>query len=309
MRAVSLLPAATELLYALGTEPVGVSHECDYPPAARDLPTVVHTNIDSSASSGDIDEQVRQARESGGVFEIDSDRLISLDPDLVLTQGSCDVCAVDDSRIRNELDELSIDPEIVELSQHSLADVFGDLERLGEILDRQEEATAVRTRLESRIEEVGGGRGSGGESVPRVTILDWLNPVMVAAHWVPELIEIAGGEYGLADTGEHSRVRDWAEIREYDPDVLIVAPCGFDLEQIRTNFRDLTTREGWSELSAVRAGQVYAMDGDQYVNRPGPRLVDTLERIETVISDGNESIEWDGVSVWDDLIGHQSIGQ
>ncbi len=284
MRVVSLLPSATEMLYAIGVEPVGVSHECDYPPPAKTLPAVNSSRVDADASSTAIDQQVQDAIEEGGVYEIDREALARLDPDIIVSQGICDVCAVDDSEIRQAVTELGIDAEVVTSDPHSLAGVLSDIERLGEACGRPEQATRVREVLEYRIEAL---TASTPESGPQVAVLDWLDPVMVAGHWIPGMVNRVGGTYGLADPGDHSRPREWTEIREYDPEVLIVAPCGFGLDQTRENATDLTSREGWQELTAVRNEQVYAIDGHHYVNRPGPRLVETLAALASTIHPGS----------------------
>jgi iron complex transport system substrate-binding protein len=280
MRVVSLLPSATEMVYALGVEPVGVSHECDYPPDATELPSVIETRIDPDVSSEEINEQVDEATDNGGVYEIDRELLADLDPDIVVSQGICDVCAVDDSQIRQAVEDLELDAEVVTSDPHSLADMLADIERLGEVLGREERAASLVADLETRIERVERVTPDAG---PRVAVLDWLDPVMVAGHWVPGMVERCGGEYGLAATGERSRPREWAEIREYDPEVLLLAPCGFGLGQTRANIADVTGREGWADLTAVERGEVYLVDGHHYVNRPGPRLVETLELFAATI--------------------------
>lgn len=280
MRVVSLLPSATELCYALGVEPVGVSHECDHPPRAREQPTVVHSRVDASASSQEINDQVEQAVESGGVYRLDRDLLGELDPDVVLSQGVCEVCAVDDTAVRQAVEGLALDATIVATDPHSLGDLFDDLERIGRVLGRERRARELRREWHERVEAVARATPETG---PRVAVLDWMDPVMVAGHWIPGMVERAGATYGLADPGERSRPREWATIREYDPEVLVAAPCGFDLDQTRANIGDLTDRPGWDDLTAVQTGQVYAMDGNRYVNRPGPRLVDTLELLADVV--------------------------
>jgi iron complex transport system substrate-binding protein len=283
MRVVSLLPSATEMLYALGVEPVGVSHECDYPPAAQELPTVIHSRVDPDASSAEINEQVATAESSDGVYEIDRDLLADLDPDIVVSQGICDVCAVDDSAIRQAVDDLGLDARVVTTDPHSLEDVFRDLERLGEELGREAEAEKTVADLRERVEEITAATPDEG---PDVAVCDWLDPVMIAGHWIPEMIDRIGGTYGLADPGERSRPREWADIRAYDPDVLVAAPCGFGVDQTLDNLTDLTDREGWANLTAVQNDRVYVVDGHHYVNRPGPRLVDTLEHLGAVVHPG-----------------------
>ena len=279
MRVVSLLPSATEVCYALGVEPVGVSHECDYPPAARDVPAVDSSRVDPDASSAEINEQVAEAEaEEGSVYEIDREALAAADPDVVITQAVCDVCAVDTVLVEDALADVDSDAEVVTTDTHSLDDLYAGIERTGAALDREERAEEVVSDLRSRVETVT-ERTADIDERPRVAVLDWLDPVMVAGHWMPQLVELAGGTYGMAETGDRSRPREWADVRAYDPEVLVASPCGFDLDQTLSNHAELTGRPGWADLSAVAAGRAVAMDGHHYVNRPGPRLVDTLEHL------------------------------
>jgi iron complex transport system substrate-binding protein len=275
MDVVSLLPSATEIVYALGIEPVGVSHECDYPKAATEKPAVNRSRVDPTATSTEINEQVAAAEQNEGVYEIDRETLAALDPDVVSSQGICDVCAVDEVRVRAAVDDLGIDAAVLTTDPHSLADVLTDIERIGDALDRTARAKELVATLEGRIDAV--ERGVDRSDRPDVAVLDWLDPVMVAGHWIPGMVDLAGGRYGLAERGARSRPREFETLRSYDPDIIVAAPCGFDIEQTTANSTDLTDREGWAELTAVRNGDVYVMDGNHYVNRPGPRLVDTLE--------------------------------
>ncbi|WP_265109052.1 cobalamin-binding protein [Halosolutus halophilus] len=300
MRIVTTLPSATETVAALGIEPVGVSHECDYPPGVESLPSITRSRIDADASSAEIDRQVLETAETeDGVYDVDVETLDDLDPDLIVTQGMCDVCAVDEIVVANAIEQINearrasssrtesdddADPEVVTTDPHSVADVLDDLDRIGRATGREDRAREVRLELEERIDAVRERTADidAGER-PRVAIFDWTDPVMIAGHWTAELVDWAGGEYGLADVGERSRPREWDDIREYDPEVVIVAPCGFGLDQIAANRSDLTDREGWTDLAAVRDGRVWALDGHHYLNRPGPRLVDTLEAIAGMV--------------------------
>jgi iron complex transport system substrate-binding protein len=284
MGVVSLLPSATEIVSALGVEPVATGHECDYPPGVADLPAVDRSRVDPDASPAEINEQVVQAERHGGVYEIDLEALARADPDVVISQGICDVCAVDAVLVRDAIDELGLDCELVTTDPHSLEDVFGDIERIGRALDREDAAADLLADLRGRVSEVEERTGSNAAAErPRVAVLDWTEPPMVAGHWVPGMVEAAGGAYGLQDCGGRSRPREWAELREYDPEVLVVAPCGFELDRTLEHFDDPAEREGWDELTAVAENRAYAMDGHHYVNRPGPRLVDTLEYLAGVI--------------------------
>lgn len=319
MRIVTTLPSATEIATALGLEPMGVSHECDYPPSVRSLPAVTASSVDADAASSEIDRQVLESvAEGDGVYDVDLETLDDLDPDLIVTQGICDVCAVDEVVIENAVEHIDAEPEILTTDPHTVGDVVGDIERIGEATGQAERAHAVIGDLETRIDavrsrtsdkrhdssdadtdssaepadsndDVADSRRQRDDTAdssdrPRVAVFDWTDPVMVAGHWTAELVEWAGGDYGLADHGERSRPREWTEIRAYDPEVLVLAPCGFDLAQTAANIEDLTALEGWAELSAVRNDRVWAMDGNHYLNRPGPRLVDTLEALAPIVS-------------------------
>ena len=274
-RVVSLLPSATEIVYALGVTPVATSHECDYPPDAAERPSVVESRVDADAASADIDEQVQDAEAEGGVYRIDRETLAAVDPDLVISQGICEVCAVDTVVVEDAIAELGLDCELLTTDPHSLEDVLADVRRIGRALGREARAGELVAELEARVGAVA-DRAVEADRRPAVAVLDWLDPVMVAGHWVPGLVATGGGRYGLADPGDASTPREWAAIREYDPDVLVAAPCGFELDQTAENATDLTGRPGWNDLRAVRDGRAYAVDG-HLTNRPGPRVVDTLE--------------------------------
>jgi len=282
VRVVSLLPSATEICFALGVEPVGVSHECDHPEAATDLPPVNELRIDDSGASADINQAVADADAGEGVYAIDRERLAALDPDLVLTQGVCDVCAVDRVLVREAIEDLALDAEVLTVDVHSMADLYRSIERIGTACSRAERADRLVEELRGRVAAV--DQRTSQTDRPRVAVLDWLDPVMVAGHWVPELVETAGGQYDMEAAGAHSRPREWTEVREYDPEVLIVSPCGFELPQIRENLSDLRTRPGWKKVTAVETGRVALVDGHHYVNRAGPRLVETLEYIAAIIA-------------------------
>ena len=281
MNVVTLLPSATEVVFALGVEPVGVSHECDFPPAAADLPAVEYSRVDSDASTAEIDRQVQEAEAAGGVYGIDVDLLDELDPDLVVTQGVCDVCAVDEVLVHDAVERIDANPEVLTTDPHSVGDVFDDIRHVGAALDREAAAADLVASLEERVATV--LERSADCERRRVAVLDWTDPVMVAGHWVPELVAAANCEYGMADVRDPSTPREWVDLCEYDPEALVVAPCGYDLAQTRANLSDLTDRPGWEELTAVENGDVWAIDGNHYLNRPGPRVVDSLEHLAGVL--------------------------
>jgi len=282
MRVVSLLPSATEICFTLGVEPVGVSSACDYPPAVESIPAVEQSRIDEAADSAEINAQVSAAEEDGGVYEIDPDLLAELDPALVITQGICDVCAVDEIQVTAVIDDLGLETDVLTTDPHSLSDLYEDVRRIGRATETVPTAIERVSAWKDRISTIR-NRSQAIDSTPTVAVLDWMDPVMVAGHWMPELVEISGGEYPLAEPGDRSRPREWREIREADPDVLIAAPCGYSREKTRTNRSELTDRPGWEELTAVQENRVYAFDGHHYVNRPGPRLIDTAEYLAGVL--------------------------
>jgi iron complex transport system substrate-binding protein len=281
MRVASLLPSATEICYALGVEPVGVSHECDWPPAAADKPALNRSRIDPDADSERINEQVvRAEQDHGSVYEIDLAALERTDPDLIVTQGVCDVCAVDTVLVEEAIERADVEAAVLTTDPHSLGDLYADVERIGDAVGLPERAADLVASLEARVEAVAERtRDLDPADRPTVAVLDWLDPVMIAGHWTPELVGLAGGRYGMADPGERSRPREWRAVREYDPDVLVAAPCGFELDRTVAERDALADRPGWADLAAVGADRAWAMDGHHYVNRPGPRLVETLEHL------------------------------
>jgi len=292
MRVVSLLPSATEILYSIEVEPVAVSGACDYPPAATDRPAATRSRVDPDASSVEIDEQVAQAEAEDGVFELREDVLRRVDPDLIVTQGVCDVCAVDDATVRDTVRALDLGAEILTVHPHSLEDVMAAIGRLGELTDRADRAGSLLADLEDRIRAVEDRTPRDG---PRVAIVDWMDPVMIAGHWIPEMVDLTGGRYGMAAQGDRSIPRQFDDLREYDPEVLIAAPCGFSLDQTIEHLDELTDCDGFESLSAARNDRVYAMDGHHYVNRPGPRLVDTLEYLAEILHADDAETDQDGV--------------
>ncbi|TKX44595.1 MULTISPECIES: ABC transporter substrate-binding protein [Halorubrum] len=279
MRVASLLPSATETLFALGVEPVGVSHSCDHPPAARDLPTLTSTVVDhADRSAADIDEQMREV--DGAVYDLDEDRLAALDLDLLVTQATCDVCAVDASDLRAAAARLDPEPEVLTCDPHSFEDALDDVERIGAAVDAEAAASALRADLRERVEAVRERAecAVADEGRPRVAVLDWTDPPIRAGHWVRDMVEIAGGDPAFQPDGPSEPVA-WAAVREFDPDALVVAPCGFDRDRAERAVGDLAARPGFDELRAVADGRVYAVDGNALFNRPSHRLVDSLETL------------------------------
>jgi iron complex transport system substrate-binding protein len=286
MRICTLLPSATEIAFALGLgdEIVGVTHECDYPPEAREKRVVVKSLIDSEKlASCDIDESVhRHLREQRGIYTIDLLRFRAANPDYIITQDLCDVCALDYNEVMQAIKWLTHRPKIVSLAPTRLADVLRDIERIGVSAGKQVAANGLVRRLGERIERVR-DQASRAKSRPRVACIEWLDPLYSAGHWVPEMVELAGGVDGLGKKGKPSEQISWEAVREFAPEVVVLMPCGFDVARTLRELPSIQDRPGWSKLPAVKAGRVFAVNGSAYFNRPGPRLVDGLEILAHIV--------------------------
>lgn len=288
-RIASLLASGTEIVCGLGLADrlVAISHECDHPAEITDRPRVTLANIASDAPSSAIDSQVRQmTAANAALYAIDVERLAALEPDVIVTQAQCDVCAV---RYEDVLEACATheglrDAHVVALNPMTLADVLADIEKVGEATGSEEEAQAYVATLRDRIEAVRQRTSQVADSDrPRVISIEWIDPVMVAANWVPELVDLAGGQNGLTTAGRHSTTTLWKEVVRFDPEVILVSPCGFDLKRTLLEAPALSHRQAWSDLTAVRNHRVYAVDGNAYFNRSGPRIVDTLEIVAHLV--------------------------
>lgn len=286
MRICSLLPSATEIVFALGLgdDVVAVTHECDYPPEAKKRPVVVKSIIDHHKSGSHqinrIISEHLQAKKS--VYTIDLPRLREANPDLILTQELCDVCAVDYQEVVEASRSLPQKPKIISLTPGLLSDVLRDIERVGQVTGREREAEALLARLRERIDRVR-EQTSRSDLRPRVACLEWLDPIYNAGHWVPEMVELAGGREGLAQRGEPSIKISWNDIVQFAPEVIVLMPCGFDGERTLKEVYLLYRLPGWNELPAVKEGRLFAVNGHSYFNRSGPRLVDGLEILAQII--------------------------
>ena len=277
-RIVSLLPSATEIVYALGLGDrlVGVTHECDFPEEARAKPVLTSSALPGATSSAEIDRHVRRALHSGSsLYALDSELLERLQPDLILTQELCEVCAVSYAIVARAAKRLSGDPRVVSLEPSSLEDVYSTIDVVAELAGVPERAHAVVRDLRSRAGAI--AARVNGRAAPSVLVLEWTDPPMSGGHWTPGLVELAGGRPVLANPGANSRVLEWNEIAAADPDVALVAPCGFDLTRTLEAIQELAGVPEWRALRAVREGRAYAVDGNAFVNRPGPRLIETAE--------------------------------
>ena len=286
MRICSLLPGATEIAFALGLgdNVVGVTHECDYPAEAQHKPVVVRSLIDSNQmTSIEIDRWVTgRLGNNQGLYVIDEERLREAAPDVILTQGLCDVCAIDYNEVVNASAILANKPKIVSLTPHCLTDVLNDVARVGEATGQRLKAEQVIHDLEQRISAVR-KRTARLPTRPRVACLEWFDPIYAAGHWVPEMVEIAGGQDVLGRRSEPSAKIDWKKVVELAPDVIVLMPCGFDMPRTLREASALNQLEGWDDLPAVKARRVFAVNGHAFFSRPGPRLIDGLELLAHII--------------------------
>jgi iron complex transport system substrate-binding protein len=277
MRIVSLLPSATEIVCALGLDHqlVGVSHECDYPPAVHGLPKVTRTVIPTDAASGEIDRLVsEQLKTTKALYQLDLPLLKDLRPDVIVTQSLCDVCAVSPNDVQAALAQLPGTPRVINLEPQSLDGLFEAIRHVAVVVDRSADDT-IR-HLQGRVEAVA-ARSATVTARPRVALLEWLDPPFSSGHWNPELVRIAGGIEGLGVEGRQSRRLRWDEVLAWQPEVIVIACCGFTVERTFQDLAGVRSIAGWQELPAVRSGRVYVADGSHYFNRPGPRLVESLE--------------------------------
>jgi iron complex transport system substrate-binding protein len=292
MRIVSLLPSATEIVYALGLGDslVGVTHECDYPDDARNKPVVTRSLLNhEDTTSEEIDYAVRgQLRDGLSLYALDRDQLAELHPDLILTQALCEVCAVSFDAVEQVVCDVTsqfagVAPSVLSLEPNSLHDILETITQVGAAAGTEQEAAEVVASLWARIEHVR-LRAQTLTTRPRVACLEWIDPPYGPGHWLPEMIALAGGTPGLGTAHADSRRISWGDVIAFAPEVIVVTPCGFDLERtIAEARRALPRRTGWDALPAVRGGRVYAVDGNAYYSRPGPRIVDSLELLAELI--------------------------
>jgi iron complex transport system substrate-binding protein len=286
MRICSFLPSATEIVYALGLgdQLYGVTRSCDYPAEALAKPVVVRSILDEEGlTSTDIDRIVKEHAHNGqSVYHIDMEALRAADPDLILTQELCDVCAVGYQDVLTQVKDLPKPPRVVSLNPTSLEDVLRDMLTVGEVTGTSGLARAAVTTLRQRIESVR-QRTAQAIAQPRVCCIEWLDPLFVSGHWIPEMVEIAGGTDGTGNHGTPSSQITWERVRAYQPEVIILMPCGADVPKTLSELNYVRALPGWNDLPAVRHSQVYAVNASAYFSRSGPRLVDGLELLAQII--------------------------
>ncbi len=286
MRICSFLPSTTEIVYelGLGDNLTGVTHECDYPPEAADKMSVIMSFIKpEELSSREIDDLVtKNAQDGKSTYLVKKEALIEADPDIILTQELCEVCAVSGNQVQEAVQVLGRTPEIISLEPKNMAEILETINIIGEATGTQERAAELTDQLGSRIEKIRSKLGNERDR-PRVFCLEWLDPPFVAGHWVPEMVETAGGECGIGKPSEPSFKVTWDEIVEFAPQMLFIMPCGYDIEKTINELDTITSNEGWFALPATNKGEIYLFDANSYFSRPGPRVVDGLEILAKTI--------------------------
>ncbi len=281
MRICSLLPGATEVVAALGLadDLVGISHECDYPPEVRRKPVLVRAAIDADGTaSPEIDQQVRKAVQAGqDLYELDEVLFARVEPDLVIAQDLCHVCAITPSRLQRAIATMRKAPTLLTLNPTTFDQILNDVERIGHATGKEAEAHALTANLRARLEGIReriSHAGDWGAGHPTVACLEWLDPLYAAGHWVPEMVSLAGGVDVLGAAGAPSQRVTWEQVRNAAPDVLVLMPCGFSVNRTLREWECLTHHPGWHSLPSVQNGRVFVVDASAYFSRPGPRLVD-----------------------------------
>lgn len=284
MRIASLLPSATEVVCTLGLtdELVGISHDCDFPPEIRGKPVLSRAIVTPELPSGTIDARIRaQVHRGQSVYHLDPEQLAGLRPDLILTQELCSVCAPSYTLVKQAAKVLEAETKIVSLEPLGLDDILDNIRLVGELTERRAQADAIVWNLRARINRI----RDGAARLPRARVIciEWLDPIYIAGHWVPEMVDDAGGDDVLGRSREPSFVASWEDVVAAEPDVLVLMPCGFDVPRAREELHLLTSRQGWKQIPAVRDGNVYLTDATSYFSRPGPRIVTGLEILAAIL--------------------------
>ena len=311
MRIITLIASATEIVHVLGLGEflVGRSHECDYPESVKDLPVCTRPRFEVAGSSREIDERVKALQRKSivedalGVYEVFPEKLRELRPTHIVTQAQCEVCAVSLRDVELAVQQVTdCEATIISLQPNNLADFWADLCRAAAHLGVTDTGVQLVADLQSRMEAIElQTRSLPLDARPTVTSIEWVDPLMAAGNWTPELVRIAGGKNLFGEAGKHSPWMTFDELCETDPEVIVIMPCGFDLERTRQDVPLLQAQQGWSDLRAVRNGRVYLADGNQYFNRPGPRLVESLEIMAEILHPetfrcGHEVSGWERVA-------------
>ena len=286
MRIVTLLPSATEIVCALGFEAelVGRSHECDFPPSVARLPALTEAKFNPEGTSAEIDQRVKKiVADALSVYRVDAPKLRELRPDVIVTQSQCEVCAVSESDVEAAVAEwLGTRPRIVSLAPYALDDVFTDMQRVADSLGASARGVELVAQLRNRLVAIA-GKARDASLRPTVATIEWIDPMMAAGNWMPTLVEMAGGTNLFGTAGEHSPWMKFDDLAAKDPDVILISPCGFNMDRAAKDLPALTNQLKWQQLAAVRNRRVFMADGNQYFNRPGPRIAESLEILAEIV--------------------------
>ena len=287
-RIVSFLPSATELLYEFGVEDklFGVTHECRYPVAATLKPQVISSVINSDElTSNEINTiTCTLLRDGKNIFELNKKNLLDADPDLIISQETCEVCAAYTTQVKTALDILPRTPELYSMDPHNLKEIIQSVTKLGKILQKEEKALEIVNSLQKRITNI---QNSKNKKIPRVLAIEWIEPFFTAGHWIPEMIELAGGINLISKTGEHSRRMDIDEVINSNPDIIILMPCGFDTDRTISEYNSiLKNNRAWNSLNAVKNNQIFAVDANSFFSKPSIRTIEGLEILTKIIQPG-----------------------
>ena len=285
-RIVSLLPSCTEIICRLGYRKnlVGISHECDYPNSISGLPVLTKARLSPEGTSIEINQSVTALLQRGlSVYDVDASLLKSLSPDIIVTQTQCEACAVSLDQVKDIVSNWTLNQtEIISLEPNTLNEVWLDFAIIAKTLDAPESYSILKSEINERFKLLK-DKLHGTKQKPTVLCIEWIEPIMVAANWVPELVSLAGGKNVLSVSGSDSNFCSWDEIKQTNPDIIIMMPCGFGIKSTLEDIDYLQNRKGWQELKAVKKNKVFVVDGNQYFNRPGPRLLDSAEILAEII--------------------------
>lgn len=288
MRIVSLLPSITEIVVALGKKDklVGRSHECNYPTDITSLPACTEPKFNPDGTSYQIDQRVKAVLQEGlAVYRVDADLLQQLKPDVILTQDHCDVCATSFTEVKEVVQtSLNNDVEVISVSPTDLSSFVASVHTVAQAIDAEEEARILTAEMKDQLQEI--QQKTLPLYAPGVLCIEWLDPLMVAGNWIPQLVQLAGGNPLIAEAGKHSPWLDWQQVQQLDPEIITITPCGYGISQTLSELSSLTERSGWGNLKVVQNHQIFIMDGDHYFNRPGPRLVDSTRILSEIIHPG-----------------------
>lgn len=285
MRIVSLLPSTTEIVAALGKadQLVGRSHECNYPDEIDELPSCTEPKFNPDGSSYEIDQRVKALLQEGlSVYRVDEKKLTTLNPDIILTQDHCEVCAASFVEVQEAVEStLGTNVQVISVSPTDLSGWVQSIRTIAEAIDAEKAAEALTKHMKSKLQDI--QQKTSELTPPKVLSIEWMDPLMTAGNWIPELVQIAGGIPIAAEAGTHSPQISWDKVQQLNPDIITIIPCGYSIGQTLSEISTLTSRNGWKQPRAVKNKQVFIADGDHYFNRPGPRLVDSARILAEII--------------------------